>query len=371
MTMINENILISDKIEVCTDKVIITNLQINGTPAQRIIEGCLNSIDPSRTLKQMLEFGAIALGSIQTDSLVQHLEAAANSFTKAVQHEANVNFPQIIGEKTEEFVASLTSYLDPTQVNSLRNQMDIGLTKIREEITAKVIEGLKENKTSMQEGLTNLGYMKKVFDKSTTKGIPHQDYVGRTIESFAGADLVSDLSTDSNGHLYASGRGKSGDFLVTLSETVEQVKPSSFVVEAKDSKLSEKEALLEIDTNKKNRGVDVGILVFASIEQAPTQGKVIKFFPGNRIITVCDHESETALYAAYAFARQMVKMSRAIGKTDENFIFRSIQEIVGHLEIETTINKEAKAIGAALERLVSSALTARSKVLDTLGKINS
>ena len=77
------------------------------------------------------------------------------------------------------------------------------------------------------------------------------------------------------------------------------------------------------------------------------------------------------MYAAYAVARQLVKMSRAIGKKDENFIFRSIEEIVGHLEIETTINKEAKAIGAALERLVSSALTARSKVLDTLSKINS
>jgi len=370
MTITNENILISDKIEVCTDKVIITNLQINGTPAQRIIDGCLNSIDPSQTLKQMLEIGAVALGSIQANSLVQYLEAAANSFTKAVQHEAGVNFPQIIEEKTEKFVTSLTSYLDPTQVNSFRNQMDIGLTKIKQEITARITEELKESKSSLQEGLTNLGYIKRVFDRSTTKGISHQDYVGRTLESFAGADLVSDLSTDSNGHLYASGRGKSGDFRVTLSETVEQVKPFSFVVEAKDSKLSEKEALLEIDTNKKNRGVDVGILVFASIEQAPTQGKVIKFFPGNRIITVCDHGSETALYAAYACARQLAKISRAVGKIDENLIFRSIQEIMGHLEIETTINKEAKAIGAALDRLVSSALTARSKVLDALGKIN-
>ena len=76
------------------------------------------------------------------------------------------------------------------------------------------------------------------------------------------------------------------------------------------------------------------------------------------------------MYAAYACARQLVKISRAVGKIDENFIFRSIQEIMGHLEIETTINKEAKAIGAALDRLVSSALTARSKVLDALGKIN-
>ena len=53
MTITNESILISNKIEVCTDKVIITNLQINGTPAQRIIDGCLNSIDPSQTLKPL------------------------------------------------------------------------------------------------------------------------------------------------------------------------------------------------------------------------------------------------------------------------------------------------------------------------------
>jgi hypothetical protein len=210
------------------------------------------------------------------------------------------------------------------------------------------------------------GYIKKVFDKSTTKGLSHQEYVGAALERFAGHDLVSDLSTDGNGALSSTGKGKSGDFKVTLGETLENAIPVSFVIEAKDSKISEKEALREIDCNKANRGVDVGILVFASVEQAPTQGRAIKFFPGNRIIVACDHESETALYAAYVYARHLVKNSATTKTLDSGQFARALNEFIGHLDIEGTINKEAKAITNSLDRLVSTALTARGNVLATL-----
>ena len=364
-TAMSESVAVGN-VQVGTDVVLLDHLKISGNPAQRIIDGCLRNIDPEVTLAQMVEIGALALDSVVSDSLIRNLELATDNFAKVVNREANENFPRIIQEKTEEFISSLTSYLDPKKVDSFRNQMELGLSRIKEEITLQISGELKENKASLDEGLRSLGYIKKVFDKSTTKGLTHQAYVGSTLERFAGHDLVSDLSTDGNGALSSSGKGKSGDFKVTLGETLETAVPTSFVVEAKDSKISEKEALREIDFNKANRGVDVGILVFASIDQAPTQGRAIKFFPGNRIIVACDHELETALYAAYVYARHLVKNSATSKALDSGQLAIALNEVIGHLDIEGTINKEAKAITNSLDRLVSTALSARSNVLSTL-----
>lgn len=364
-TAMSESVRVGN-VQVGTDVVIVDSLRIYGNPAQRIIDGCLRNIAPEITLGQMLEIGALALDSVVSDSLIRNLELAADGFAKVVSHEASENFPRLIQEKTKEFVSSLTSYLDPLKVDSFKNQMEFGLVKIKKEIALQISSELKENKASLDEGLRSLGYIKKVFDKSTTKGLSHQAYVGAALERFAGHDLVSDLSTDANGLLSSTGKGKSGDFKVTLGETLENAIPVSFVVEAKDSKISEKEALREIDYNKANRGVDVGILVFASIDQAPTQGRAIKFFPGNRIIVACDHESETALYAAYVYARHLVKNSATSKTLDSGQFARALNEVIGHLDIEGTINKEAKSITNSLDRLVSTALTARGNVLATL-----
>lgn len=353
-------------VQVGTDVINVDNLRISGNPAQRIIDGCLRNIAPEITLAQMLEIGALALDSVVSDSLIRNLELAADGFAKVVRHEANENFPRLIQEKTEEFVSSLTSYMDPLKVDSLRNQMELGLVRIKDEITSQISSELKENKVTLDEGLRSLGIIKKVFDKSTTKGLSHQSYVGAALERFAGHDLVSDLSTDGNGCLSSTGRGKSGDFKVTLGETLENANPVSFVVEAKDSKISEKEALREIDFNKANRGVDVGILVFASVDQAPTQGRAIKIFPGNRIIVACDHESETAMYAAYVYARHLVKNSSTNKTFDSGQFTKALSEVIGHLDIEGAINKEAKAITNSLDRLVAAALSARGNVLATL-----
>jgi hypothetical protein len=87
---------------------------------------------------------------------------------------------------------------------------------------------MKQQKTSLDEGLKNLGFLKKAFDQSTQKGLPHQDYVGEALERFAGSDIVTDLSSDSSGTSYANGRSKSGDYRVTLGETFNTTQTISF-----------------------------------------------------------------------------------------------------------------------------------------------
>jgi hypothetical protein len=358
-------------VQVLTDSVHIKNLTVTGAPANRIIEGTLEGTDPIYSIMNMLEIGAIALGTIRTEEFTRQIESVAENFAKIVGREATVNFPKMIEEKTAQYVNAMNGYLDPKQVNSLRTQMETGLVKIKEDLANKLTEELKANKLVVEEALKGLGFLKKAVDQSTQKGISHQDYVGQALEKLCGSDLVTDLSADEGGKLYIEKKSKSGDFLVTLGETLNDAAPLSFVVEAKDSKLSEKIALQEILNNQRNRGTKVGILVFANQEQAPTQGKPLKIFPGNRIMVVADYGSETALYAAYAYARQLLKSLSSTNAIDSDRLNKNIEEILHHLDIENAINKDAKSIRNALDRLVSTSLNAKNSVIEILKQFDS
>lgn len=366
MSSKNQAAFSASLVEVKTDCVITKDLKITGQPAQRIIEGTLQGIAPLETITKLMEFGAIALDAVQSKSMRNHLEAATENFAKLVGKEANENFPRIIEEKTEKFVEGILKFLDPKQTNSLNSQIEAAMKALKKDITAQISEDMKQQKTSLDEGLKNLGFLKKAFDQSTQKGLPHQDYVGEVLERFAGSDIVSDLSSDNSGTSFANGRSKSGDYRVTLSDTFSTSNPISFSVEAKNAKLSERAALKEIAENCENRGTDVGILVFGTVEQAPTQGRTLKIFPGNKIMVVCDNESETALYAAYVYARYMSKLLKTSTQFDESTLSQSIEEIVKHLDIEDAINRDAKSARNAVDRLVSTAVTARSNVLKVL-----
>jgi hypothetical protein len=359
----------TSNIEVCTDHVLVRELKLSGQPAQRIIEGTLQGIDAEVTMRKLLDFGSIALDSVQSESIRQHLESATENFAKLVGKEANENFPRLIEEKTQKFVESILKFLDPSQTNSLNSQLETALKALKKELTSQIAEDMKQQRTSLDEGLKNLGFIKKAFDSSTQKGIPHQDYVGEVLERLAGTDIVSDLSADSSGSAYASGRSKSGDYRVTLGETFGTSNPISITVEAKNAKLSEKAALKELQDNCDNRGTSVGILAFAQQDQAPTQGRSIKIFPGNKIIVVCDNENETALYAAYVYARSVAKMMASNIELDHTLIASQIEEAIKHLDIEDSVNKDAKAARNAIDRLVSTAVTARTNVLKVLSQI--
>lgn len=369
MSQTAQKSLSSTKIEVSTDHVLVHEFKISGQPAQRVIEGTLQGIDAEITLKKILDFGSLALDSVQSESIRQHLDSATENFAKLIGKEANENFPRVIEEKTQKFVESILKFLDPSQTQSLNSQLEASLKSFKKEITTQISEDMKHQRASLDEGLKNLGFLKKAFDSSTQKGIPHQDYVGEVLERFAGEDVVSDLSGDSNGSAYASGRSKSGDYRVTIGDTFGTANPISISVEAKNSKLSEKAALKEIQENCDNRGTSVGIIVFAELSQAPTQGRSLKIFPGNKILVVCDNENETPLYAALMYARGIAKMLASNIEFNHSKIINQIEEVLKHLDIEDAINKDAKAARNAVDRLVSTALTARLNALKVVSEI--
>jgi hypothetical protein len=357
------------RIEVMTDYVIARDLKITGQPAQRIIDGTLQGIPPLETLKRILDVGTIAFDAVQNKEVQNHMTTLMENFTKLIGKEASENFPKALEEKTKPFMESILALLNPEQDSSLYAQMKSIIAELGKDLVRQVADDSKSQRETMNQALKSLGFIKQAIDQSPRKGTPHQDYVGEVLERFAGSvDNVTNVSAGATGSSYATGKSNSGDYLVTLGETFNTPSLISFSVEAKNSKLSEKAALKEISDNCKNRGVDVGIIAFASQDQAPTQGRPIKIFPGNKIFVVCDNGSETAFYAAYTYARFISKQVKTAAKLDHNFLASAIEEIIKYLDIEDAINKDAKSARNAVDRLVFTSLTARSEVLRVLSQ---
>ena len=82
MTQNHQASITASEVEVKTDCVVAKDLKITGQPAQRIIEGTLQGVEPLVTISKILEFGAIALDSVQNEKMRNHLEAATENFAK-------------------------------------------------------------------------------------------------------------------------------------------------------------------------------------------------------------------------------------------------------------------------------------------------
>ena len=355
-------------IEVSVDSFTIKELTVVGKPAQVLIASTLEGSNPQVIFDDMLQIGAIALQQSHGESMVRQIEVSMENFAKTIHREAVEKFPQQIEQKTENLMKDLSKYLDPKVVGSIQEQMTSILTKAAEFQLSSLKEELKVHYAKLDEGVKSLQGAKALIENSSSKGLPFQDVVGEYLETFAGTDdVVSDVSAKSVGKSARSGKGNSGDYLVAVNKSYGTPSPIAFSVEAKSGELGKDQALRELDANMKNRGVDVGVIVFKSLEDAPTAGKRFKLFPGNRIMAVLD-DSEVGLHCAYLLAKHLAV---ALKKSDSEAIDaadveRLINEVTEHLDIEGTLNREAKNIDNALTRLVNSALGAREKALKAM-----
>ena len=357
-------------IVVNADNFIIKQYKVKGKPAQVLISATLNGEQPEKVLDDMLQIGAIALQQSHGESMVRQIENSMENLAKVINIEATEKFPEQIKSKTDDLMKDLAKYLDPKVVGSIQQQIDKVLTAQMTEQTALLQKELKVHYAKLEEGFNGLNKVKEVVQNSAHKGIPFQTVVGNFLDRFAGTDdVVSDLSASSTGKAAREGKGKSGDYLVTLSNTYGTPTPIAFSVEAKASKKSESEALKELNTNMKNRGVDVGVIVFESEEDAPTMGKRLKVFPGNRIMVVLD-ESEIALQCAYILAKQLALGAKKTDSAtiDHADVERLVNEVSEHLNFDGVLNKEARAIELALDRLIKGATDARDRALKALSR---
>ena len=141
--------------------------------------------------------------------------------------------------------------------------------------------------SAVSEQMTGTERLKRERQVGTAKGRTYEEQVIESIESIFRPyeDIVEptglELGTDQN---------KCGDGVVYVNVKETSGNDARIVVEAKDRALKIRPALGELDRAMSNRDATVGMMVFATGEQAPLPGHSLHIYPGNRVVVVFDPE---------------------------------------------------------------------------------
>jgi hypothetical protein len=177
-------------------------------------------------------------------------------------------------------------------------------------------------------------------------------------------DQVIDVSKDIG--LQGS---KKGDAMVKLNEEDTNKLNLSYVLEAKDQKMTLTSALKELESGMLNRGSSVGILVFAHKDQLPTNGSSFRVYSGNRILVSLSEDSgHLELEIACNLARTLVLASTSTNtkKFDTKLLNSRVNDLNAIIEEARDIEKGTSLIRKGVETIDTAYKKLRSDALQTL-----
>jgi len=144
-------------------------------------------------------------------------------------------------------------------------------------------------------------------ERGTAKGRTFEEAVADAVDRIAlaqgdVAEAVGDLK---------EATGKVGDVVVAVDATGGPAR-GRIVIEAKDRRLSRRDALAELDRAISERSADVAILVVPSPEQVPAKMHELREYNGDKLVVAFDPElGSLPLEVAYRLGRARLLMKRS------------------------------------------------------------
>lgn len=329
------------------DEMLLNSIRLHGRPVRRIMHAIETGLTAEQAIQEMLELASAAFEFASSDSTLEQFSISADKVIDRIIDQTENRYPNQLKKVTGEILKESFAGFEKEVRTELKSQRDV-----------------------LREAIQNLGISRALYKSSPGKGTVHQERVGIYLESLCGTDLVEDVSRSRTGKTHNQRKINSGDFLVSSQEKTDGIIQPLFVVEAKDSKLTLNEALRELNENKRNRNVRVGVIVFASIDQAPTNGKQFKVLSGNNILVVLDDTSDAPIAAAYSYAKYLAIRLLNNVELDISQLKDVVSEIERSLDFEAQINKETGIASGALSRLAGIALRAREDISLALSRLH-
>ncbi len=145
-------------------------------------------------------------------------------------------------------------------------------------------------------------------ERGTAKGRTYEEAVFDALDRVAGAQGDD---CDAVGDVKGVG-GKKGDVVIAIDACGGPAR-GRIVFEAKNSRLSKKQALADLDDAMATRDADYGIFVVPSEDKLPAKAPELREFNANKMFVVFDPEDggRTGLEFAYKLARARVLMARS------------------------------------------------------------
>lgn len=354
-------------VEIRGNMLEIVNLTVEGPPVSVAEKALKENGSALQAVRQMLELGGFLMAYGQNTATVHSVSAEVD---RVIAHLANVathELPSVFDEHTQALSALMEKHLGVKSTDGIQQQVksvmeavaeshkealikalssDTGpLAALRAELVSRftVLDGrqdqLVKDVSAVAERITAASALKAEKERGAAKGLEFEEQVAQLVEwTFAPHDdSVFDVGTEGG-----SSGNRAGDILVVLNPQSTAGQDRRVVIEAKCRSLGTAATLRELDRAMDNREADAGIIVFADIAAAPTKGRSLRVYPGNRIVAVLDRNTgdSLALEAACHLARTFaVCESRAL---DTNVI--DVQAISDKLQRLISVVDEAKMI---------------------------
>jgi hypothetical protein len=167
-------------------------------------------------------------------------------------------------------------------------------------------------------------------ERGTAKGRTYEEAVYEALDAIS---VAQGDDCDAVGDVRGVG-GKKGDVVVALDACGGPAR-GRIVFEAKNSKLSKKQALADLDEAMTTRDADFGVFVVPEVDKLPAKTSALREFNGNKMFVVFDPEdgSRLELEVAYKLARARVLMARGSeGAVDPDAVRTEVERALGEME---------------------------------------
>lgn len=256
----------------------------------------------NETAEQLLGEDDGALAKILTDLRKDITVALDGTFDEDSKTSAIGKIDRVITEAVEQLDRRVRQTLDPHAADSPMAKTKRELIEVVKEQTGAILAEVKDISLAM------VGHAARadVETRTTAKGFAYEDLVQADLGRVAAihGDLVEHV-----GRSIGAAGTQRGDHLVRVCAEDTCGMDASFVLEAKDRKLSLSKTMQELDAALANHGALAAVAVFSSQGVAPT---TVPFqWWGNKAIVVVDKDGADprALHLAYAWARWVVRRS--------------------------------------------------------------
>jgi hypothetical protein len=330
---------------------------------------------------------------------VETITGEMEKFTERMKLLAKNDYGQILTQHKEQLANLLAEFMDPNRQSSVQFQVQelmksqgmshheaisklLGdengvLGNLKKHLDTKLTtldnkqaELLKDVAT-LTERLRGNEELLDSYGRGTSKGFDHESRILEALEVFS--QYLRDQVSDVGKELGLQGT-KKGDCVVKINEEETEGLQISYLIEAKDQKLSLNAALKELDLGMKNRGTQAGVLVFANQDQMPTNGLPFRLYSGNRIL-VCLQEGgerisfEVACQLARSLALHAGKKSS--DSVDITQIEEPLEKLGRILDDAKCIEKGTSAARKGLDQVETGYKNLKSDAVMALTEIRS
>jgi hypothetical protein len=236
----------------------------------------------------------------------------------------------------------------------------------------RTIAGLQIELAKLQAEKAKLEAVEAEADRGTAKGRSYEEAVFEALDAIA---VGQGDDCDAVGDVKGVG-GKKGDVVVGIDACAGPPR-GRIVFEAKNSKLSKKQALAELDEARVARDADYAVFVVPSEDKLPARTHPLREHNGDKLFVVYDPEdgSRLALEVAYALGRARVLMKRGGGEgVDAAALRAEVEKAVTAMEdvrrVKSQLTQATTSIGEAAKLVDAMAATVRAHLVQIDGLLD-